>query len=166
MMSMHDSINQYVELLAVLLPKAGIKIVAAESCTGGMIAQSITNLAGSSSWFDCGFVTYSNESKQLLLDVGSETLARCGAVSNEVVKEMVQGAINHSCADIAVAVSGIAGPAGGDNIKPVGTVYIAWLKKYEEPFAHKFQFNGGRDSIRLQAVLAALKGIKELVEKT
>ncbi len=165
-MSIHNSIDQHVELLAVLLPKAGLTMVAAESCTGGMIAQSITNLAGSSSWFDCGFVTYSNQSKQLLLDVCPDTLAKYGAVSEEVVAAMAQGAINNSGADVAVAVSGIAGPDGGDNIKPVGTVYIAWLKKHGEPLVGKFNFNGGRADVRFQAVLAALKGVVNLVEKT
>lgn len=161
-----DPISRSVKTIASLLTAAKIKIATAESCTGGWIAQSATQLAGSSDWFDCGFVTYSNESKQHMLGVSAKTLQCFGAVSAEVVKEMVCGAIRQSQAKIAVAVSGIAGPAGGSRQKPVGTVWIAWAMEGTEPIARVFQFQGDRSDIRRQAVVSALEGIETLLKKT
>lgn len=157
-----NAIKQCIESTASLLTAAKMKMVTAESCTGGWIAQSATQLAGSSGWFDCGLVTYSNESKQRLLGVSPQTLEKFGAVSAEVVKAMAQGAIRQSQADIAVAVSGIAGPTGGSKAKPVGTVWIAWLRKGREPVAQGFLFQGDRLAVRHQAVVSALEGIEAL----
>ncbi len=137
----------------------------AESCTGGWIAQSLTALSGSSSWFDCGFVTYSNAAKQRLLGVPAELLipGGPGAVSKETVLAMTRGAITHSQATAAVAVSGIAGPDGGSAEKPVGTVWIAWQVD-DQADARCFQFDGDREAVRLATVEAALSGLVERLQ--
>lgn len=135
------------------------KLVTAESCTGGWVAKCCTDLPGSSAWFDRGFVTYSNEAKQDQLQVDSETLARHGAVSLAVVEEMALGALASSQADISVALTGIAGPDGGSELKPVGTVWIGWGIKNGGVHSICFEFKGDRESIRKQAVFEALGGI-------
>jgi nicotinamide-nucleotide amidase len=134
-------------------------LVTAESCTGGWIAKTLTDIAGSSAWFECGIAAYSYESKQGLLGVRAETLEHFGAVSRETVIEMVSGALVHSGASLAVAVTGIAGPSGGTPDKPVGTVWIAWKRRGGYPMAEIFHFNGDREAVRRQTVLAALKGL-------
>ena len=137
----------------------------AESCTGGWVAESLTALAGSSNWFDTGFVTYSNNAKQRLLEVPSSYFEYDGpgAVSEEVVLAMASGAIKNSRANVAVAVSGIAGPDGGSAGKPVGTVWIAW--QWEgKTLSRCFCFNGERKTVRLAAVIAALEGTLTLVD--
>jgi len=136
----------------------------AESCTGGWVAKQITDLDGSSAIFDRGFVSYSNEAKQDMLGVSAETINEFGAVSEEVALEMVTGAIEHSSADIAVSISGVAGPAGGTDLKPVGTVCFGWKKKGEEAHAETILFKGDRDSVRSQAVDYALSGIIKLID--
>lgn len=138
-------------------------LATAESCTGGWIAQSITDIAGSSQYFDRGFVTYSNEAKQDMLDVFASTLAQHGAVSEATVKEMTMGALAHSRADIVVAVSGIAGPTGGTPEKPVGLVWHAWCLRGAEPIARSEQYLGNRFEVRQQTVITALNGLLELL---
>ena len=142
------------------LKSNGLTIVTAESCTGGWIAQVITEIAGSSAWFDRGFVTYSNNAKIEMLGVNYQTLDAYGAVSAQTAEAMVNGALTHSTADCAVAVTGIAGPDGGSAEKPVGTIYIAWAYKNQLSHVIKKQFNGSRHEIRAQTVKAALEGIK------
>ena len=137
-------------------------LVAAESCTGGWIAKTVTDVAGSSEWFDCGMVAYSYEAKQALLGVRAETLEVHGAVSRETVVEMVSGALVNSGATVAVAVTGIAGPGGGSDDKPVGTVWIAWKRHGGYAHAQAFHFGGDRDQVRRQTVAAALRGLEEL----
>jgi nicotinamide-nucleotide amidase len=137
----------------------GTMIATAESCTGGGIAQLITEIAGSSAWFDRGFVTYSNLSKVQLLAVNPATLATFGAVSAETSVEMVMGALAHSTADCAVAVTGIAGPEGGSLEKPVGTVFIAWCYKNETAIVIRKHYLGNRHQIRTQTIKTALKGL-------
>jgi nicotinamide-nucleotide amidase len=134
-------------------------LVTAESCTGGWIAKTVTDIAGSSEWFDCGLVAYSYEAKQALLSVNPHTLETHGAVSRETVIEMVSGALVHSGASVAVAVTGIAGPGGGTPDKPVGTVWLAWKRRGGYPRAQHFRFNGDRDAVRRQTVAAALAGL-------
>ncbi len=134
------------------------KLTVAESCTGGGVGASITNIAGSSSWFDRGFITYSNESKTEMLGVSLKTIETYGAVSKETVLEMAKGALMRSAAQISVAISGIAGPDGGSPEKPVGTVWIAWAGKVESR-AQCFVFKGDRQTVRRQAIDSALKGI-------
>jgi nicotinamide-nucleotide amidase len=134
----------------------------AESCTGGMIASAITDIAGSSAWFDSGFITYSNNAKQSMLGVSDQALHHHGAVSEVVVLEMAQGALDNSAANISVAVSGIAGPGGGTDAKPVGTVWVAWATENLNK-ARCFRFSGDRAQVRVQTVEAALQGILDIL---
>ena len=138
------------------------RLVTAESCTGGWIAKTVTDIAGSSDWFECGLAAYSYEAKQALLGVRPETLTAHGAVSQETVLEMVSGALVTSGASIAVAVTGIAGPTGGLPDKPVGTVWIGWKRRGGYPRAQLFHFSGGREAVRRQTVEAALRGLLAL----
>jgi len=139
-------------------------LVTAESCTGGWIAKAVTDIPGSSDWFDCGLAAYSYEAKQALLGVRPETLERHGAVSRETVLEMVSGALVHSGASLAVAVTGIAGPGGGTADKPVGTVWLAWKRRGGYPKAECHRFDGDRDAVRRQTVDAALRGLGALLD--
>lgn len=139
-------------------------LVTAESCTGGWIAKCMTDVPGSSAWFDCGMVAYSYEAKQALLGVRPQTLETHGAVSRECVVEMVSGALVHSGATIAVAVTGIAGPGGGSDDKPVGTVWIGWKRRGGYARAEVFHFDGSRDAVRRQTVAAALHGLEAQME--
>ncbi len=141
------------------LLKQGHKLAAAESCTGGWICQTVTDIAGSSEWFDRGFITYSNQAKQEMLGVPESVLAVHGAVSEEAVCAMVAGALRNSQADCALAVSGIAGPGGGTEGKPVGTVWFAWQRRGGDCMSLSKQLEGDRRSVRLQAVALALEGI-------
>ncbi len=138
-----------------ILKEKQIKIAVAESCSGGLLSALITEIAGASEVFDRGFITYSNQSKIDLLGVKKETLDSFGAVSSEVALQMAQGAINNSLAKISVSITGIAGPDGGSNEKPVGLVFIAIGSK--NCACKKFQFSGNRDKIRLSSVAAALE---------
>lgn len=136
-------------------------LVTAESCTGGWLAKVITDIAGSSTWFDRGFVTYSNDSKMEMLGVSQLTLDTWGAVSEKTVREMAEGALKHSAGNLSVAVSGIAGPNGGTVEKPVGTVWFAWALLGHETKAWHRRFDGDRNVIRYQAVVTALEGLLE-----
>jgi len=140
-----------------------LMMAAAESCTGGWIGQAVTMVPGSSKWFDRGFVTYTNEAKQDMLGVSAETLKAFGAVSEQTVREMVAGALARSRAQVAVAVSGIAGPDGGSRQKPVGTVLLAWGEKDRSVAARSMHFQGDRDAVRRQSVIAALEGLLVLL---
>ena len=137
-------------------------LVTAESCTGGWIAKTVTDISGSSDWFDCGIVAYSYEAKQALLSVNPRTLEAHGAVSRETVIEMVSGALTHSGASFAIAVTGIAGPGGGTPDKPVGTVWVGWKRRGGYPRAEVFHFDGDREAVRRQTVAAALGGLEAL----
>lgn len=138
-------------------------IVTAESCTGGMIAATLTDVAGSSAYFERGFITYSNEAKIEQLDVQPLTLDRFGAVSEQTARLMARGAYAHSNADIAISVTGIAGPGGGSVDKPVGTVYIG-VSDDTDAFVHKHVFEGDRASVRQQTVEAALQHVIDYLE--
>ncbi len=163
--SLSNSIPELVQQLADKLLAKKLIISTAESCTGGWISQSLTALAGSSVWFDSGFVTYSNEAKQRLLSVPAAIFDSdgAGAVSEATVLAMTAGAIQNSRANLAVAVSGIAGPDGGSEEKPVGTVWIAWQWE-SKSLARCFRFSGDRESVRRATVLAALDGCLLLVD--
>ena len=137
-----------------------------ESCTGGWVAEAITSIAGSSSWFERGFVTYSNEAKQELVGVRKETLLQYGAVSREVAREMSLGGIDASRADLAVAVTGIAGPDGGTLQKPVGTVWVAWGNRSGKVREELFQFDGDREAVRRATVEQSLVGILEFLKSS
>ena len=149
--------EQQTTALAAQLSRRNQLLATAESCTGGWLAKVCTDRAGSSGWFERGYVTYSNAAKQELLGVQAETLARHGAVSRETVLEMVAGALAHSHAHWALAISGIAGPGGGSAQKPVGTVWFAWGGPDGWQLARKTQFEGDRDAIRQQAVATAME---------
>ena len=146
--------------LAGKLQDRGLYCATAESCTGGWIAQVLTSVSGSSNWFDCGFITYSNESKTRLLGVGKDTIEEYGAVSEEVAREMAIGAVENSRAKVAVSVTGIAGPEGGSEHKPVGTVVFGWLVPgVAVPDVETIQFAGDRTDIRWLTVEHALAGM-------
>lgn len=137
----------------------GWRLVTAESCTGGWVAKAITDIDGSSAWFERGFVTYTNDSKVEMLGVRPTTLDMWGAVSEATVREMCEGSLRHSGGDVSIAVSGIAGPSGGTAEKPVGMVWFAWACKGHETQALMRQFNGDRDAVRRQSVITALQGL-------
>lgn len=135
------------------------RVATAESCTGGGLAAAITQVAGSSEWFECGIISYANRIKQKLLDVRAETLAEDGAVSEAVVIQMVRGVLKVSDADIAVAVSGIAGPSGSSEAMPVGTVWLAWAQASGKVRTEVFYFAGDRAQIQYQAIQEGLLGL-------
>lgn len=138
------------------LIKRSWQVVIAESCTGGWLAQVLTSIPGASAFFDRGFVTYSNESKMDLLGVSAETLSKFGAVSEQTVLEMVQGALKHSQAQVAVAITGLAGPSGGSEAKPIGTIWFGVASQDKSTLTKCEHFSGDRESIRKQAVQFAL----------
>ncbi len=146
-----------VEALGTALRQRGWRLATAESCTGGLIAAACTQVAGSSDWFERGFVTYSNAAKSEMLGVDAALIAAHGAVSAEVAEAMAAGAIARSPADLAVAVTGIAGPGGTVPGKPVGTVWLAWMQRGALPASLRLQLAGGRDSVRAQTVVIALE---------
>ena len=141
----------------------GLMLVTAQSSTGGWVAKTVTDCAGSSQWFERGFVTYSNTAKQEMLGVAAGILDAYGAVSEPVVRAMVAGALAHSHAQVAVAISGIAGPGGGTPGKPVGTVWCAWGVPLGGITACGLRFDGDREAVRLAAVRVALAGLLERV---
>ena len=147
--------------LGRLLEARGWRVATAESCTGGLIAGAITDVAGSSGWFDRGFVTYSNEAKREMLGVRADTLAAHGAVSEATAREMAAGALARSGSDLAVAVTGIAGPAGGSVDKPVGMVCFGWAKRGAPLESATQCFGGDRAAIRAATVAVALAGLVE-----
>lgn len=141
----------------------GLMLATAESCTGGWVAQAVTAVPGSSQWFERGFVTYTYISKREMLGVSQDTLGRHGAVSEQTVREMVAGALANSHAQIALAISGTAGPDGGTPEKPVGTVCFAWGVKNGEPRSVTRRFTGDREAVRREAVEFALEGVLGLL---
>ncbi len=145
------------------LKRRQLMLATAESCTGGWIAEAVTMVPGSSAWFERGFVTYTYISKREMLGVREATLAEHGAVAEAVVVEMVAGALARSHAQVAVSVSGVAGPGGGTPGKPVGTVCFAWGRKDGRPRAETRHFSGDRESVRRQSVEHALKGVLALL---
>jgi len=156
-------LNDLAQTIATIFVQRGATLVTAESCTGGWIAKTLTDIAGSSAWFECGVVAYSYEAKEALLGVRPETLEQQGAVSRETVIEMVSGALARFGATVAVAVTGIAGPSGGTTDKPVGTVWIGWKRRGGYAHAEVFHFDGDRDAVRRQTVSAALRGVQKIL---
>lgn len=147
--------------LGALLLANGQQVCCAESCTGGWLAQCLTAIAGSSAWFERGFVTYSDRAKCEMLGVGADTLAAHGAVSEPTAAAMARGALRHSAADWAVAITGVAGPGGGSPDKPVGTVCFAWAGPGERLATETCHFAGDRQAVRAQSVAHALCGLLE-----
>jgi nicotinamide-nucleotide amidase len=151
-----QNLTAITQQIGEILCKKNAKLTTAESCTGGGISKAITAVSGSSQWFEFGFVTYANTAKQKLLGVSQETLDEYGAVSEQVVREMAQGAIQQSNADYAIAVSGIAGPDGGTEQKPVGTVWVCWQTP-QQICTQKFMLKGDRQAIRTAAIKNSLQ---------
>ena len=147
--------------LGAVLKERNLMLALAESCTGGMVAQAITSVAGSSAWFDRGFVTYSNVSKIEMLGVRAETLEKFGAVSEETALEMAQGCLKHSHAQLSGSITGIAGPDGGTVDKPVGTVCFAWAGEKLLLSTTTKRFFGNREEVRQQAAIAWMAGLTE-----
>jgi nicotinamide-nucleotide amidase len=147
-----------------LLKAHGLLLATAESCTGGGIAQAVTEVSGSSAWFERGFITYANQAKVEMLGVQQATLEAHGAVSEATVREMAEGALRHSHAQVAVAVSGIAGPTGGTPDKPVGTVWFAWSLRNGPTHAQVHHLDGTRAEIRAHSVQIALQGVQQLLK--
>ena len=143
------------------LKRQGLMLATAESCTGGWVAQVITSVAGSSEWFERGFVAYTNLAKREMLGVSTTILSRYGAVSEQTARAMAEGALTHSHAQVALAITGIAGPSGGTPEKPVGTVCFAWAVKKRDTISRKQVFSGDREAVRRQAVVTALQGLLE-----
>jgi len=159
-----DSVRLLAQQVGVALQQHGMTLVTAESCTGGGVAQAITMISGSSAWFDRGFVTYSNASKEEMLGVSPDTLDAHGAVSEQTVREMADGALQYSRAQVAVSVSGVAGPTGGTPEKPVGMVWFAWGTN-ESVHAECHHLSGNRDAIRAKSVQIALQGVLNMLNK-
>ena len=161
---MNSSITSLTQQLAQTLLAKGFKIALAESCTGGLLAAQLTSLAGSSDWFERGFITYSNQAKEESIGVPKEVIEQYGAVSEEVAKAMAEGVLNHSLAQISAAITGIAGPGGGSANKPVGMVCFAWGIQVDDQIQTRSQtkqFSGDRQSIREQACVYAIESLLE-----
>jgi nicotinamide-nucleotide amidase len=159
-----DTLTTLATLVGARLRAKGMMLATAESCTGGWVAQAVTAIGGSSEWFERGFITYSDAAKQEMLGVSARTLAAHGAVSEQTAREMAAGALAHSHAQVALAVTGIAGPTGGSPEKPLGMVCFAWALKSGVVTARTQQFHGDRASVRRQSVIAVLQGVLELLE--
>jgi nicotinamide-nucleotide amidase len=159
-----DTLTTLATLVGARLRAKAMMLATAESCTGGWAAQVVTAIAGSSGWFERGFVTYSDAAKQEMLGVSARTLAAHGAVSEQTAREMAIGALAHSRAQVALSITGIAGPTGGLPEKPVGLVCFAWATKGGVASAVTRRFDGDRESVRRQSVIAALQGVLELLE--
>ncbi len=156
-------IFNFIQKLAPQLIRQGRVLATAESCTGGWLAKFLTDIDGSSQWFDCSIVSYSNASKQALLGVDSTALDQYGAVSQTVVEQMVLGLLDRCDANMGISISGIAGPGGGTDGKPIGTVWIAWATPDALIESVRFQFDGDRNAVRLQAVFECLKGVERFL---
>jgi len=159
-----DELNQLAAQVGAALKARGWMLATAESCTGGWVGEVVTSVAGSSHWYDRGFITYTNASKQEMLGVSAQTLAEYGAVSEQTVREMAAGALKNSRADITLAISGIAGPGGATPGKPVGTVCMAWALRAGGGRSQTFRFDGDRAAVRRQAVAEALRGVMQMIE--
>lgn len=165
MQASDHQLQQAGNALGDLLVEQGKTIATAESCTGGWVAKILTDRAGSSAYTMAGLVTYSNEAKQAILGVQAQALAEHGAVSEPVVRQMVTGALRAAGVDVAVAISGVAGPGGGSADKPVGTVWFAWGTGPDNIQASLQHFDGDRDQVRRQSVLYVLQGVTEFLRK-
>ena len=158
-----DTVIELAARVGQSLQKRGLLLTTAESCTGGGVAQAITDIAGSSDWFECGFITYSNASKTELLDVPAALIAQHGTVSEEIAAAMAQGALSNSNAHVTLSTTGIAGPGGAVPGKPVGTVCFGWAKG-EELHTERLVLSGDRQQIREQTVMHALRGLLRFLD--
>lgn len=161
-----DELLSLARTLGKALQAGNKKLAVAESCTGGLLAALVTDIAGSSEWFDCGIVSYSNQSKITLLGVQAQTLDAFGAVSEQTAAEMAHGALQRSSSDIAISITGIAGPGGGTAAKPVGTVCFGWIGAGLPTVTSTEHFAGDRSQVRLQAVKAAVMKLMTALESS
>jgi nicotinamide-nucleotide amidase len=159
-----DDLSSLSALVGDRLRAERMLLATAESCTGGWVAQQLTSIAGSSEWFERGYVTYSDAAKVEMLHVKASTLQAHGAVSEQVAREMAAGALAGSHAQITVAVTGVAGPGGGSADKPVGTVCFAWARTNRKVTSETRHFTGNRESVRSQSVIAALQGVLDVLD--
>lgn len=160
---MEKDLYELARQLGQTLKEQQLKLITAESCTGGWISQAVTAIVGSSTWFICGFVTYSDESKQKLLGVSSRSLKEFGAVSPQVAVEMAEGALQNNLGNVSLAVTGIAGPSGGSAEKSVGTCWFAFASPIFSTQTECRHFSGDRTEVRYQAVLFALRKLQEII---
>ena len=160
-----DALHSLARELGHELNKRGLMLVTAESCTGGWAAKVMTDIEGSSDWFERGFITYTNQSKQDMLCVDAQIIEDFGAVSEQTVQAMAEGALQQSQADISVAITGIAGPSGGTPYKPVGLVWFAWAQHDHEKLVREVIFDGDRETVRRQAVRTALEGVRDIIAR-
>lgn len=163
MMATEESNQTLAQRLGECLTVRGLKLATAESCSGGWIAKTVTDLPGSSAWFEGAVVSYSNESKYDLLGVPMAIINEFGAVSGDTVLAMAEGLFERTSADVVVSVSGVAGPGGGSDDKPVGTVWLSWGQRDKSAHAHEFHFEGDREAVRLQSVEAALNAVMDIL---
>ena len=161
----HETLTTLAILVGARLNARGLRLATAESCTGGWVAGAVTAIAGSSEWFDRGFVTYSNDAKMEMLGVSAATLEAFGAVSEQTAGEMAAGALAHSHAQFALSITGVAGPGGGSVEKPVGMVCFGWAGEGGAPLVITRNFSGDRESVRRQSVICALQGVLERLER-
>jgi len=161
-----NKITAIVNSLAVIFTEKNIKLAVAESCTGGLISAAITEISGSSFWFERGFVTYSNLAKQELLDVPEEIILEKGAVNKDVAALMAEGCLKRSAADVSLSVTGVAGPSGGGSDKPVGTVFFAWAADKKDTLSKKKHFTGDRQEVRFQSCHFALQQLYEFISES
>ena len=161
----HETLTTLAILVGARLNARGLRLATAESCTGGWVAGAVTAIAGSSAWFDRGFVTYSNDAKMEMLGVSAATLEAFGAVSEQTAGEMAAGALAHSHAQFALSITGVAGPGGGSVEKPVGMVCFGWAGEGGAPLVITRNFSGDRESVRRQSVICALQGVLERLER-
>ena len=161
----HETLTTLATIVGARLKARGLRLATAESCTGGWVAGAVTAIAGSSEWFDRGFVTYSNDAKMEMLGVSAATLEAFGAVSEQTAGEMAAGALAHSHAQLALSITGVAGPGGGSAEKPVGMVCFGWAGEGGAPIVITRNFSGDRESVRRQSVICALQGVLERLER-
>ena len=161
----HETLTILATIVGARLKARGLRLATAESCTGGWVAGAVTAIAGSSAWFDRGFVTYSNDAKMEMLGVSAATLEAFGAVSEQTAGEMAAGALAHSHAQLALSITGVAGPGGGSAEKPVGMVCFGWAGEGGAPLVITRNFSGDRESVRRQSVICALQGVVERLER-
>ena len=158
-----DDVTRLARTLGRACMRRGVDLVTAESCTGGGVATACTRISGSAKWFERGMVTYTNIAKKEMLGVSQKTLATYGAVSEEVAREMAEGALRASHADVSVSITGIAGPTGGSKTKPVGLVCFGWSSRRGVTQTRVFRFDGNRIEVRIQSVAVAIQGLIDLL---
>lgn len=160
MLQMNEQqLNEMAKALMQRLLEHSVRLATVESCTGGWVAKAMTDLAGSSAVLECGFVTYSNEAKRRMVGVSADTLATYGAVSEQTAAEMASGALAHSAAEVSLSITGVAGPAGGSDAKPVGTVCFGWAVRGQPVRAETCHFEGDRNAVRYQSAIHAMQGV-------